>query len=361
MLEVISRVPAYYLFRLTGWPRKLPMSLTVSVSFNCNSRCKTCNIYKKKTDELSLEEWKKIFGSLGRSPFWVTVSGGEPFLRKDIAEIVFSLYDECRPHIINIPTNGLLNKRIPGLVREIALHCAKSLIVVNLSVDDIGDKHDAIRGIPGNFTKVLDTLSQLKSLELSNLSVGIHTVISRFNVSRIPAIYRHIHTLKPDSYITEIAEEREELDTVGTDISPEYRDYAAAVDFLAGELRKEHYNKVGKITRALRIEYYRMVKRIIREKRQVIPCYSGFASAQIAPDGNVWMCCIKAKSIGSLRDAGYDFRRVWFSEEARTLRKAIKKNECFCPLANAGYTNMLYNVSTLTRVGWNFIRMNAGG
>jgi MoaA/NifB/PqqE/SkfB family radical SAM enzyme len=361
LLKAISKIPAYYLFRLSGWPRKLPMSLTISVSFNCNSRCKTCNIYKKKTDELSLEEWESIFRSLGRSPFWVTVSGGEPFLRKDIAEIVCSLYDQCRPHIINIPTNGLLNTRIPELVKEIALHCAKSLVVVNLSLDGIGEKHDAIRGIPGNYAKALDTFSHLKSLNLSNLSVGIHTVVSRFNVRSIPDIYRHLRTLNPDSYITEIAEERVELDTVGADISPAYRDYAAAVDFLTGELRKAHYNRVGKITRAIRIEYYRMVKRIIREKRQIIPCYSGFASAQIAPDGNVWLCCVKAKSIGSLRGAAYDFKKVWFSEEAETLRKAVKKKECFCPLANAGYTNMLHNVNTLTRIGWNFIRMNFGG
>jgi hypothetical protein len=170
-----------------------------------------------------------------------------------------------------------------------------------------------------------------------------------------------MRNLKPDSYITEIAEEREELDTVGADISPEYQDYVGAVDFLTEELRKEHYNRVGKITRAFRIEYYQMVKMIIKEKRQVIPCYSGFASAQIAPDGNVWMCCIKAKSIGNLRDVDYDFTKVWFSKKAEELRASIKKEECFCPLANASYTNILHNLKALTRVGWNLIRMGFRG
>jgi MoaA/NifB/PqqE/SkfB family radical SAM enzyme len=308
-----------------------------------------------------LEEWEKIFRSLGKNLFWATISGGEPFLRNDIVEIVGALYDHCKPSIINIPTNGLLKERIPDVVKKITQHCKSAQIIINLSIDDIGDKHDAIRGIPGSYARVLDTFAALKSLNISNLSVGIHTVISKFNVGRIPEIYRHLRTLCPDSYITEIAEEREELDTIGAGISPEYSDYARAVDFLANELKSDHFNRVGKITRAFRMKYYEITKKILREHRQVIPCYAGFASAQIAPDGEVWMCCVKAKSIGNLRDVGYDFSKVWFSTKAEELRTSIKKKECFCPLANAAYTNMLHDMKTMTRISLNLITMSRHG
>jgi len=73
----------------------------------------------------------------------------------------------------------------------------------------------------------------------------------------------------------------------------------------------------------LRLEYYALVKRILKEKRQVIPCYAGFASAQIAPDGDVWMCCVRAEPIGNLRESGYNFKKLWFSEKADRIRREI--------------------------------------
>lgn len=334
------------------------MSLTLSLSFKCNSRCKTCNIHtkhSKEADDLSNDEWKKVFKSLGRSPFWVTISGGEPFLRPDISETVCSLYDLCKPTVVNIPTNGLLFERIPKVVKEIAQHCRNSQIVINLSIDEIGEAHDEIRGVPGNYRKAMLCYGAVKKIDLPNLSLGIHTVISRFNVTRIPEIYKKLRSYKPDSYITEIAEERVELDTIGAGITPEYEDYENSVDFLIHKLKEDNFSRVGKITRAFRIEYYKMVKQILREHRQVIPCYSGFASAQIAPNGDVWVCCVKAKSIGNLRDVDYDFRKVWFSEKAAVQRRAVKNAECYCPLANASYTNMLHNFKTLSKVTWNLI------
>ena len=173
MLKVITKIPSYYLFRSIGWPRKLPMNLTLSVSYKCNSRCKTCNVYKRTANELSLDEWRRIFESVGGSPFWVTISGGEPFLRTDIIDIVTSLYDQCAPAIINIPTNGLLDHRIPEIVEAIALHCKKAQIVINLSIDGIGERHDLIRGVKGNYAKALATFKGLKGLDMQNLSIGI--------------------------------------------------------------------------------------------------------------------------------------------------------------------------------------------
>jgi len=245
MFEILSKIPSYYLFRKIGTPKKLPMNLTCSVSYQCNSRCKTCNVYQREADELSLIEWETIFKNIGKDLFWVTFSGGEPFLRKDIAQVVCAAYDHCKPEIINIPTNGLLSNNIARAVETIVAHCKRSQIVINLSIDDIQEKHDAIRGVKGSYDKALKTFSLLKSISSKNLSIGIHTVISKFNVDRIPIIYEKLRTFHPDSYITEIAEERVELGTIGTDITPEYKDYVAAVDFLLDKLKNERFSKVG--------------------------------------------------------------------------------------------------------------------
>ena len=356
MLKIALKIPGYWLFRLLGWPPRSPMNLTLSISFRCNSRCKTCNVYHRKSQELSLAEWRKIFQSLKKTPFWVTISGGEPFLYKDIEALVGSLYDNCRPSIINIPTNGLLYERIPTIVKRIAGHCIKSQIVINLSIDEIEEKHDTIRGVPGSYSQALKTYAALKAIDAQNLTVGLHSVISRYNVQRIPEIYEHLRALKPDSYVTEIAEERAELGTIGAEITPEYNLYADAVDSLMKRMRNDHFSRIGRITRAFRLQYYQLVKTILKEKRQVIPCYAGIASAQIAPSGDVWMCCVKAESIGNLKKANYDFTKVWTSKEARASRQRIKKKECHCPLANAGYTNMLFDLKTVVRAGYNFMK-----
>jgi MoaA/NifB/PqqE/SkfB family radical SAM enzyme len=354
VLKALLHLPSLYLFRTIGRPRSLPINLTLSVTFRCNSRCRTCNIYKKTSGELDIEEWRQVFTSIGKSPFWVTISGGEPFLRADLPALVGSLYDICRPSIINIPTNGLLTDRIPGSVSEIARYCEKAQIVVNLSVDELEGRHDETRGVQGNFARVMETFHALKQLQLNNLTVGFHTVISRFNVDRIPEIYEYLIGLGPDSYVAEIAEAREELGTIGSDFTPDDRAYAKAVDFIIRSQKGTHFKGIGKITRAFRAEYYQIVKRVLKEQRQVIPCYAGVASAHIAPDGDVWACCTRAEPMGNVKQNGYDFKRVWFSKKADRVRKRIKMGHCCCPLANASYSNMLFDLRTLRRVGRNY-------
>jgi hypothetical protein len=156
--------------------------------------------------------------------------------------------------------------------------------------------------------------------------------------------------LQPDSYITEIAEERVELDTVGLGITPPAETYSVAIDTLLASLRAQQLTGVAQVTQAFRRQYYELVKRTLREQRQVIPCMAGIASAQIAPNGDVWTCCIRAEAMGNLREHDYDFARVWRTAKAQQLRRSIKAGECYCPLANASYTNMLAHGPTLLKV-----------
>lgn len=152
-LGVLARVPGYMLFRALGWPKMLPINLTVGLTYRCNSRCKTCNVWQMKSDnELSTEEFDEVFRKLGEA-YWFTMSGGEPFLKDDLVKICQSAHDNCKPGIINIPTNGLLFKVIPKRVEEILEVCPKSKIIANLSLDGVGEQHNEIRGVKGNFER----------------------------------------------------------------------------------------------------------------------------------------------------------------------------------------------------------------
>ncbi|MCK4654878.1 MAG: radical SAM protein [Candidatus Cloacimonetes bacterium] len=350
MIELIPKIVAYKLYRSCGFPKILPINYTISTLYTCNSRCKTCNIWKKKAENLTIYEYEEIFKKLGKSPYWITISGGEPFLRDDLVELCRIIYKYSKPKIINIPTNGILIKKIVQNVKDIASACPQTQIIINLSIDAIGQQHDEIRQFPGNYDKVIKTFNKLKELKIKNLTVGIHTVISKFNVNEFTAISNTLMELKPDSYITEIAEERNELETMNADITPDIISYRSAIDYLIHRIKNAKFKGMNKITQSFRIEYYNLVKKILRDKIQFIPCYSGIVSTQISPDGEVWSCCIKAKSFGNLRDNNYNFKKIWFSKEMDKERKSIKKKECYCPLANASYTNMLMNIPTLIRV-----------
>ena len=181
MLQLLPQIPRYWMFRRLGWPKVMPVNVAVSIISTCNSRCLTCNIWADHTpgegQDLTVEEFDRVFKSLGRTPYWFTVSGGEPFMRKDIVEICQSIYDRCRPAQINIPTNSLVWRPIAERVAAIADYCRDSQLVINLSLDGVGAKHDEVRGIKGNFDKVMLVYDQLRALKRPNLTIGVHSVI----------------------------------------------------------------------------------------------------------------------------------------------------------------------------------------
>src|SRR5438067_7690004 len=342
-----------------GKPLALPMNLTISVSYRCNSRCKTCNVLQRPNDDFTIEEYDKTFASIGRDAYWFTFSGGEPTLRKDLPAMIASAYRHCRPGIINIPTNGIQDKIIPGRIEQILQACPEAEVIVNLSLDGVGLKHDEVRGVKGNFERAMRTYAALKELKTRypNFTLGVHTVISNFNVDTFPELCAFVQReLKPDSYITEIAEQRVELDTVGLGITPTAEKYSVAIDALLESMRDQKLTGVAEVTQAFRRQYYELVKRTLREQRQVIPCMAGVASAQIAPNGDVWTCCIRAQSMGNLREHDYDFRSVWTTGKGDQLRRSIRAGECYCPLANAAYTNMLTHGPTLLKVATDVAR-----
>jgi MoaA/NifB/PqqE/SkfB family radical SAM enzyme len=157
---------------------------------------------------------------------------------------------------------------------------------------------------------------------LPNLALGIHTVISAFNVADLDEILAYADRSGADQFITEIAEPRVELDTVGLPITPAKEDYRRAIDRLIAHVERRRYRGIARVTEAFRVRYYRLVKRILDEGDQVIPCYAGWASAHIYADGTVWPCCVRADNLGNLREHHYDFGRIWFGAKIRAVRRS---------------------------------------
>jgi MoaA/NifB/PqqE/SkfB family radical SAM enzyme len=352
MIELVPRLPLYWSFRRFGWPRVKPFSVVISVSFRCNSKCRTCDVWRRPNDDLTVDEWERVFQSLGTAPFYMTFTGGEPFLRADLDELVIRAYHHCKPQVITIPTNGMLTERVVEKVTRMCHECPQASIGINLSLDGIGDEHDDIRGVEGNWKLSMETWQRLKEVqkEHKNLVLTVHTVISRFNVHRFKEIQEGLKSLDPDSYITEVAEERVELDTVGWGITPLPDDYDEIADFLSQQAKASPATGIARFTQAFRAQYYQLAKRVLRERDQVIPCYAGWASAHIAPNGDLWSCCIRAESVGNVRETNYDITPIWQGRAMEELRGSIQRKECACPMANANYANMLLHPPTVAKV-----------
>jgi MoaA/NifB/PqqE/SkfB family radical SAM enzyme len=333
------------------------VNVTVSTNFRCNFKCLTCNVYDRKVVELTAAEWVQVFESLGRAPAWMTFSGGEPFLRGDLPDIVLSAVRICQPAVVNIPTNGWFTKRVVAGVERICTGSPGTQVVINLSVDHhVPERHDVIRGAEGSYARLMDTLAGLRALNLPNLTVGVHTVVSNENEDDFPAIAQGLSKLGADSYIAEPAEERVELQTLNTGITPGSSAFGRAASAVL-EAEQAASGAVARMARTIRNEYYSRVTRFLDGDATAMPvCHAGFLSVHIGADGDVWSCCVLARSFGNLRDHGFDFRKVWFSPAAEDFRTWMRERRCACPLANAAYTNLLAEPAAAARMAAGMVR-----
>ncbi|HRY36405.1 MAG TPA: radical SAM protein [Candidatus Magasanikbacteria bacterium] len=161
---------------------KLPIDCVLGLTYRCNSRCVMCDIWKiKDYPELTLEQFEKLPSSLRD----INLSGGEPFLRSDLPEIVKILNRRCPKARMVISSNGFATELIVKQMKEILK--IKPDIGVAISIDGLETTHDEMRGIPGGFQKAMATVSELKKLGMTNLRLGF-TVMEK-NINQMEKVY----------------------------------------------------------------------------------------------------------------------------------------------------------------------------
>lgn len=370
--EMLPRLAGFALaYRKVVQP-PAPINLTLSITNQCNSRCQSCDIWKiypaekhRLVEELRPDEIERIFKSVGPVYFF-NISGGEPFLRKDIVDIVRIGCTHLKPSVVHIPTNALSPQRIHDLTEEMLVGMRTwspgTKLTLKPSFDGVAEYHDWVRGIPGNYDKLVRTLELLAQLRRrhDHLRVGIGTVISTMNIDHLPAIIAQSERFAVDSYISEVAEERDEMRNVGSGITPSAPAYGEAIRAFRDETFRRIQDASGLelLTQGMRHHYYEITRRWLAERRQVIPCYAGISNAHISAYGDVWPCAILAgaKSFGNLKDVDYDFWRLWHSSRADEVRGSIRRGECDCPLANQSYANMLLSPSAMAQVGTTVVK-----
>jgi MoaA/NifB/PqqE/SkfB family radical SAM enzyme len=364
-ISYLGQIIRYKLAHSFNLGKPLPDNITISITRACQSACLTCDCGRDTREgrvntqqELSLEELYQIINGIDWHVRFLTISGGEPSLAGAFQSFAVDFANRIRPDYVTIPTNALTSRLLNKI--EFVLHATMSLRTlwhVNVSVDGLGANHDQLRGVEGNFGKCIEALEGLLELRkrYPNLRVGVHTVVSKYNVGMIPQITNYFKQYPLDNHISEIAEERYELGTMGRDITP-CDQYANVLSCLKQALGNQ---KEGKLRRALRLAYYGFVEEWCEhQNHQPVPCMAGIASAHITETGKLVSCCTRWSNIGlmgDLREYGYDFRKAWFSEQAYRVRASIRSQECACPLASAAYSSLLCSPKHLLAIAKRYI------
>lgn len=159
-----------------------PIDTVLAVTYRCNSRCVMCDIWKiKDFPEIPAGEFKKLPRSLKD----INISGGEPFLRPDLPEVIRNVVTACPRARIVISTNGFATDLIVAKMKEIVK--IKPDIGVAVSIDGLKAAHEELRGIPGGFDKAMATVAELKKLGVTNLRLGF-TLLEK-NVNQLSKVY----------------------------------------------------------------------------------------------------------------------------------------------------------------------------
>lgn len=139
----------------------------IAVTSRCNARCTMCDIWQKKSDD---EVEPSFYYHLPKTLKNINITGGEPFLRKDLDKIVKVMTGRCQKLRPVISTNGLLVNRIKDIVPRILK--LNSRLAVRVSIDGIGQTHDEVRGVEGAYEKALDSIAVLKEAGVKDLGIG---------------------------------------------------------------------------------------------------------------------------------------------------------------------------------------------
>jgi len=344
----------------TFWKKGvMPEYLTLYVTSRCNCRCRHCFYWKeinKNEKELSLEEIRKMSESIGDFSLLI-LTGGEPFLRKELPEIAETFCRNNSVENVLIPTNGLATETIAKTASELLEKCGNASVVVNVSVDALEAGHDRIRGVKGAFGKAMETFRRLKALkkDFSNLSVGFNVTHFAGNEKGLEKTIDFLIVQKPDSVSLGLVRgELKNAKDKKADLNLHERLCNRIISDMKSGALHGHSLAGSRFLSKLRIANTKMIYRetvnTAKTGRMSFPCYAGTINAVIYSNGDVFPCELFERKIGNIRDYGCDFRRLWKSEEAKKIRKMIAKKACVCTQECIVTTNLLFNPLCLAKM-----------
>lgn len=285
---------------------------TVIVTYRCNARCNMCNRYKcpsKPEEEISLETIKKL-----PQMYFTNITGGEPFIRTDLKDIVRELYKKSDRIVIS--TNGFFTDRIVDLCKEFPN------IGIRISIEGLEETNNKIRGLEDGFNRGYTTLKKL--VEMGMQDVGFGMTVQDANAKDLVALYKLSDEMNMEFATASLHNSFYFVEA--KNIIKDRMMVAQEFENLINELLKS--NSPKKWFRA----YFNhgLINYIFGQKR-LLPCDMAFDTFFIDPYGDVMPCNgTKNKEVmGNLNEAA-TWEELWESEQAERVRNTVRHCDRDC-------------------------------
>lgn len=284
---------------------------TVIVTYRCNARCNMCNRYKapsKPEEEISLETIRKL-----PQMYFTNITGGEPFIRADLPDIVQEL-NKISDRIV-ISTNGFFTDRIVALCKEFPN------IGIRISIEGLEQTNNKIRGLDDGFNRGYTTLKKL--VEMGMKDVGFGMTVQDANAKDLVALYKLSDELNLEFATASLHNSFYFFEA--KNIIHDRLMVGKQFENLVNELLKS--NSPKKWFRA----YFNhgLINYIFVQKR-LLPCDMAFDTFFIDPYGDVMPCNgTKDKEImGNLNEQSWD--ELWNSDQAEAVRRLVRHCDRQC-------------------------------
>ncbi|MBU4348137.1 radical SAM protein [Patescibacteria group bacterium] len=319
---------------------KTPINLTLFITSKCNARCLHCfyaNQLNQNKPELELEDFKKIAKSLKHPLKTLMISGGEPFLRKDLAEICYNFIKYNKTKRISIDTNGILTEKIIEIVKTILEKNQKRVFHIQVSLDGPEKIHNKMRGVKNCYQKTLNTIKNLEKInkKYKNLELSIMTTICDLNFNHIESFCQDFAKLHPTvlhkfnimrgAKIGTFGLKEEHTSNLNPNIS--LTKSPKELSFLFKKItEKLAKNKDILWQNFQKLKWDYMIN-TLKNKKKLLNCTAKYSFAVIYENGDVAIC-EPMKPIGNLKETGFNFEKLWNSEKAQKIKNLT--NDCFC-------------------------------
>jgi len=329
MSDLVERVGkhARLIWTNFGVPKvKSPPFLVLFINSICNMKCEHCFYWEElnqKTD-LSFEELVALSENMGPIEN-LNLSGGEPFLRPEFAEVCLQFIRKNQVKEIYVPTNGWYKDKTIAALRKVLEDKSLKLFGVELSLDGMPDFHDTFRKTPNSFRRAMETYDALVELQKDDERLQIHSIstATEQNMAEIKRLTTFLYERCPKMMhhnLAIIRGDRKNPTLQGPSLD-EYKDLYQYIRRLWAAREEARY---GSIVEPM-LQWVKL--KSAEQNAQFVPCRAGVLTAVVHANGDVGLC-EQRPPIGNLRKNS--FMEIWQSHVATDIRKSIANKECYC-------------------------------
>jgi len=262
--------------------------IVLAITYKCNGRCKFCHIWKNKEDfSCQTTDYNKLPRTIKN----INISGGEPFLRDDLLEII-KIISRRSPNVkIVISTNGFLPSKIKETMKKIVNF--RKDIGVAISLDGVGKVHEELRGFPGGFSLAIETIRFLKELGIKNLKIAF--TLGDNNIDQLKRIYKLSQELEVEFSLA-LYHNSSHYFQIDKNKIINTKKIKKELDWLIDQELKSF-----SIKKWLRAYFVWAMIKFLETNKRVLPDYSGITSLFIDPFGKIYPSDVWDLEIGKLQ------------------------------------------------------------